>query len=75
MNSNISMFYSKYDFKDSFDCFHSKKGLTRETVGEISKLKEEPEWMRQFSLRLYGILPTGCKPELVILNANNHSGS
>ncbi|HZD36977.1 MAG TPA: Fe-S cluster assembly protein SufB, partial [Nitrososphaeraceae archaeon] len=54
-NSDLSMDYSKYDFKDSTDryLFLSKKGLTRETVEEISKLKEEPEWMRQFRLRSY----------------------
>jgi Fe-S cluster assembly protein SufB len=54
-NSNLNMDYSKYDFKDSIDryLFLSKKGLTRETVEEISKLKGEPEWMRQFRLRSY----------------------
>jgi len=53
--SNLNMDYSKYDFKDSIDeyVYLSKKGLARETVEEISRLKDEPEWMRQFRLRSY----------------------
>jgi len=31
----------------------TKRGLTRETVEEISKLKDEPEWMLQFRLRAF----------------------
>jgi Fe-S cluster assembly protein SufB len=31
----------------------TKRGLTRETVEEISALKEEPEWMLRFRLRAY----------------------
>ena len=53
--SNLDMDYNKYDFKDSIDqyVYLSKKGLARETVEEISRLKNEPEWMRQFRLRSY----------------------
>jgi Fe-S cluster assembly protein SufB len=53
--SNLDMDYTKYDFKDSIDqyVYLSKKGLARETVEEISRLKNEPEWMRQFRLRSY----------------------
>ena len=49
---NLNMDYSKYDFKDSIDqyVYLSKKGLARETVEEISRLKDEPEWMKQFRL-------------------------
>src|ERR671919_2485698 len=55
--SNINMDYSKYDFKDSIDKYFylSKKGLARETVEEISRLKDEPEWMRKFRLRSYDV--------------------
>ena len=55
--SNLDMDYSKYDFKDSIDkyVYLSKKSLARETVEEISRLKNEPEWMRQFRLRSYDI--------------------
>jgi Fe-S cluster assembly protein SufB len=33
--------------------FKPKRGLSREVVEEISWLKSEPEWMRQFRLRAY----------------------
>ena len=46
--------YSKYDFKDpEAVVFKSKRGLTRSTVEEISKMKNEPEWMRNFRLKAY----------------------
>ncbi len=46
--------YNKYDFKDpEILVFKSKKGLTRATVEEISKMKNEPEWMRNFRLKSY----------------------
>ena len=35
--------------------YTSKRGLTRETVVEISKLKDEPQWMLDFRLRSYDI--------------------
>jgi Fe-S cluster assembly protein SufB len=31
----------------------TKRGITRETVEEISRFKEEPDWMLQFRLRAY----------------------
>ena len=54
---NLNMDYSKYDFKDSTEMYvHlSKKGLSRDTVIEISKLKDEPQWMLDFRLRSYEI--------------------
>jgi Fe-S cluster assembly protein SufB len=54
---NLDMDYSKYDFKDSTEMYvHlSKKGLSRDTVIEISKLKDEPQWMLDFRLRSYEI--------------------
>jgi Fe-S cluster assembly protein SufB len=46
--------YSKYDFKDPEEfIFRSQRGLTRSTVEEISKMKNEPEWMRNFRLKSY----------------------
>ena len=46
--------YSKYDFKYPDELvFKSKRGLTRSTVEEISKMKNEPEWMRNFRLKAY----------------------
>ena len=54
---SLNMDYSKYDFKDSTEMYvHlSKKGLSRDTVIEISKLKDEPQWMLDFRLRSYEI--------------------
>jgi hypothetical protein len=43
LKSNLNMDYNKYDFKDSIDqyIYLSKKGLARETVEEISRLKDK----------------------------------
>ena len=56
-SEELNMDYSKYDFKDSTDLYvyTSKKGLSRGTVEEISKIKNEPEWMLIFRLRSYDI--------------------
>ena len=54
---NLDIDYTKYDFKDSTEMYvHlSKKGLSKETVIEISKMKKEPQWMLDFRLRSYEI--------------------
>ena len=59
------MDYSKYDFKDSTELYVylSKKGLSRGTVEEISKLKGEPDWMREFRLRSYDIFMSKPMPK------------
>ena len=64
LKSNLNMDYSKYDFKDSIDqyVYLSKKGLHRETVEEISRLKDEPEWMKQFRLRSYDVFMSKPMP-------------
>ena len=44
----------KYGFRDEEDyVFKSKKGLNREIVEEISRMKGEPDWMREFRLKSY----------------------
>jgi len=44
--------YDRYDFKDPERyVFKSRKGLSKQVVEEISGLKGEPDWMRQFRLR------------------------
>ena len=44
--------YSKYGFHDKEDyAFKSAKGLSKELVEQISKMKEEPEWMLKFRLK------------------------
>jgi Fe-S cluster assembly protein SufB len=53
-NSYLDLDYAKYDFKDTQKpIFKSEKGLTRETVEQISDMKKEPEWMKKFRLRAY----------------------
>ena len=45
---------SRFDFKDELVYLtETKRGLTRETVEEISAIKEEPDWMLKFRLRAY----------------------
>jgi Fe-S cluster assembly protein SufB len=45
---------SRFDFKDEIVYLtETKRGLTRQTVEEISALKNEPKWMRDFRLRSY----------------------
>jgi len=62
---NLDMDYSKYDFKDSTEMYvHlSKKGLTKDTVREISQMKEEPEWMLNFRLRAYDVFMKKPMPQ------------
>ena len=44
----------EYAFHDDIDYLaQTKRGLTRDTVEEISRIKEEPDWMLQFRLRAY----------------------
>ncbi len=62
---NLDMDYSKYDIKDSTEMYvHlSKKGLTKDTVREISQMKDEPEWMLNFRLRSYDIFMKKPMPQ------------
>jgi len=56
----------KYGFHEpEKHAFRTKKGLTRETVIEISEQKNEPQWMRDFRLRALDVFhkkpnPTWC---------------
>ncbi len=44
----------QYGFRDEEDyVFKSERGLTRDTVINISKMKGEPEWMLDFRLKAY----------------------
>lgn len=51
----------KYGFRDKdVSVFRSKKGLSREIVEEISRMKDEPQWMLDFrlkSLELFNKMP------------------
>ena len=53
----------RYGFHDVEDYkFKSGKGLTREMVAQISEMKNEPEWMRQFRLKAYDIFLRKAMP-------------
>ncbi len=44
----------QYGFRDEEDyVFKSERGLTRETVEGISRMKNEPDWMLDFRLKAY----------------------
>ncbi len=50
--SDVGIGDYQYGFKDPTDdyVFISKKGLNREVVAQISEMKNEPSWMRQYRL-------------------------
>ena len=65
-----------YDIKnrDEYD-FKIKKGLTSEIIEEISKQKDDPEWMKEFRFKALEVynkleLPT-WGPDLSELNMND----
>lgn len=42
---------NKYNFRtETHDVFKAQKGLSKEIVGQISEIKREPSWMREFRL-------------------------
>lgn len=44
----------KYGFHDEdTSVYQTKKGLSREVVEEISMIKKEPEWMKEYRLKAY----------------------
>ncbi|MFN2384328.1 MAG: Fe-S cluster assembly protein SufB [Gemmatimonadota bacterium] len=46
----------KYGFRDEDKAvFRSEKGLSRRTVEQISAMKDEPKWMRDFRLRALAV--------------------
>ena len=45
----------KYGFHDKdVSIFRSERGLTREIVEEISRMKEEPQWMLDLPFKIIG---------------------
>ena len=46
--------YTKYNFRDSTEDYEYKfpQGLTREVVERISKIKNEPDWMRRVPFKV-----------------------
>jgi Fe-S cluster assembly protein SufB len=54
---------NKYDFRtESKAIFKAKKGLNAEIVAQISEMKNEPDWMRQFRLKSLEIFESKPMP-------------
>jgi Fe-S cluster assembly protein SufB len=54
---------NKYDFRtETTAVFKARKGLDREIVGQISELKNEPAWMRDFRLKSFEIFESKPMP-------------
>src|SRR5215471_7244207 len=52
MDTSVPTEINKYDFRtESKPVFRARKGLDAEIVGQISEMKGEPDWMRQFRLQ------------------------
>lgn len=56
MASELSFDYSRYNFRDEVRYeYAASPGLSEKVVEEISRLKDEPEWMTKARLRAYEI--------------------
>jgi len=54
---------NKYDFiTPSHDVFKAEKGLNAQIVGQISEMKQEPAWMREFRLESFKIFESKPMP-------------
>ena len=55
---------NKYDFQtDTEAVFKARKGIDAEIVNQISDLKNEPDWMREFRLRSLEVFDSKPMPE------------
>lgn len=55
---------NKYDFRNEERyVFKAKKGLSRDIVAEISEMKKEPAWMRDYRLAAYEIFRDKPMPQ------------
>ena len=55
---------NKFDFHTKSEAvFKARKGIDREIVGQISEMKGEPEWMRDFRLRSLEIFESKPMPK------------
>jgi Fe-S cluster assembly protein SufB len=54
---------NKYNFRtESTAVFKARKGLDRDIVNQISEMKKEPEWMRDFRLKSLDIFNSKAMP-------------
>lgn len=52
--TELTFDYSKYNFRDDVEYqYVTKPGLSEEVVEEISRIKNEPEWMKKFRVTSY----------------------
>jgi len=64
IGASSSIYKEKYGFYDPEKyVFKAKKGLSREIVEEISWMKSEPDWMRQFRLRALDLFQKKPMPQ------------
>ena len=55
---------NKYDFRTETEAvFKARKGLDAEIVNQISDMKQEPDWMRQFRLEALEIFESKPMPK------------
>ncbi len=55
---------NKYNFRtETHGVFKARKGVDREIVGQISEIKQEPAWMRDFRLESLDIFNSRPMPE------------
>lgn len=55
---------NKYDFRtETKAVFKARKGIDREIVGQISEMKGEPDWMRDFRLKSLDIFNSKPMPK------------
>ncbi|HCK71962.1 MAG TPA: Fe-S cluster assembly protein SufB, partial [Planctomycetaceae bacterium] len=55
---------NKYDFQtDTEAVFKARKGIDREIVEQISEMKGEPDWMREFRLKSLEIFESKPTPD------------
>jgi len=61
---NLINAINKYDFRTQTQgVFKARKGIDAEIVAQISKMKEEPEWMLEFRLRSLDIFHSKPMPK------------
>lgn len=62
-HANIPKDEYKYGFSDKdVSVYRTAKGISREIVEEISKLKNEPDWMREYRVKAFEVFESKAMP-------------
>ncbi len=62
LEQEVPVEINKYDFRtESKPVFRAQKGLNADIVSQISEMKSEPDWMRQFRLQSLEIFNSKSK--------------